>query len=543
MRSLLLLSLLLTACASSPPPAAPSTAQIWTDLRVITGDPEHPEFSGLRHDGGLITHLWSGEVPAGLDGARRSFDGAAAVPGLVDAHLHLRGIGRADRQIKLQGTASIAEVAARVSAATDRAPGTWIRGRGWDQNDWADTAFPTASPLDAAAPEHPVWLTRVDGHAVWVNARAMALAGVDAQTADPPGGQILRGADGAPTGVFVDNAIDLLAAALPAPTDAEVRADLERGVRLCQEAGLVGVHDMGVGAQAMAQLQAMEGAPLGLRVWAYHGGGDDLAERLAGGPDREGRLQVPGVKLFADGALGSRGAALLAPYSDRPESSGLLLTEPDALTATVRLAHGLGFQVAIHAIGDRGNRVALDALGALGPNDRRHRIEHAQIVDPADIARFAALGVTASMQPTHATSDMPWVPDRLGPDRLEGAYAWRRFLEAGVPLAFGSDAPVESHDPRLGLYAAVTRQDAAGSPEGGWLPDQVLSIEEALAAFSAGPAAAVGSAGGVLRVGAPADLTVLDRDPRAAAPKELLDLVVLRTVVGGESVYVRGEGG
>jgi predicted amidohydrolase YtcJ len=539
----ILASVLLAACTPSEPvekaPPPPLTSgEIWTGVHVVTGDPSAPEYDGLRHEDGVITHLWSGEMPPGLDGKRLDFGGATAVPGLVDAHLHLRGIGRADRQLKLLGTDSAAAVVKLVKAETNRAAGSWIRGRGWDQNDWAEQVFPNAKMLDAVAPDHPVWLSRVDGHAVWVNSKAMALAGVDASTKAPSGGEIQRAADGTPTGVFVDNAIDLIYDQLPQATDAEVRADLERGIRLCQEAGLVGVHDMGVGATSLAMLRAIEADGLGLQVWAYHGDGDDLEARIAEEPDHEGRLQVPGVKLFADGALGSRGAALLAPYSDKPGHNGLLLTPPKELKAKVQLIHNRGYQAAIHAIGDRGIRTALDAFESLEPNDRRHRVEHNQVFDLADLPRFRKLRVVASMQPTHATSDMPWAPDRLGPDRLDGAYAWRRVLDAGVPLAFGSDAPVESHAPRLGLYAAVTRQDAKGAPAGGWLPEQRLSMDEALSAFSAGAAYAVHDDGGTLRVGGRMDVTVFDKDPRAAEPKEILTLGVVRTVVGGESVYV-----
>jgi predicted amidohydrolase YtcJ len=526
------------AAAKSTPasPAPRPTAQIWTNARVVGAK---GDVGGLRFDGGAITHVWSGDVPAGLDGERVDLGGAVVIPGLVDAHLHLRGIGRADRQLKLVGTESAAAVAELVQGATDRPAGTWIRGRGWDQNDWAEQAFPTAAVLDAVAPEHPVWLTRVDGHAVWVNSKAMQLAGVTAETADPEGGQVVRGPDGAPTGVFVDAAIDLVYGQLPEPTDAEILGDLRRGIELCQQAGLTGAHDMGVGPRVLAAMQQLEAeGELGLRVTAYLGDGEDLEQRLAGGPDRQGLLQVPGVKLFADGALGSRGAALKAEYSDQPGHSGLLQMTPEQLRAKAALVHGAGFQLAIHAIGDRGVAEAIGAIEQAQGNDRsrRHRIEHIQVLDLADLPRVVQGGIVASMQPTHATSDMPWAEARVG-DRIEGAYAWQTLAKAGVPLAFGSDAPVEHHAPRFGLHAAVTRTSPAGDPAGGWRMSEAVDGAQALAGFTAGAAFAGHRPGGRIAVGAPADLTVLDRDPRTADDR--IGIEVLRTVVDGRTVYVR----
>ena len=549
MRSALLCRLLLSpavvllicvGCSGPPAPTVPapeSRATLWTNARVIT---PNGDATGFRTADGVITSLWTGPTPD-LAGDRVDLGGATVLPGLVDAHLHLRGIGRAARQLRLTGTESADAVATNVAAATDRPIGSWIRGRGWDQNDWEGQEFPTASVLDAVTPDHPVWLTRVDGHAIWVNSVVLAMAGVDATTADPAGGRILRDASGSATGVFVDAAIDLVSGLLPAPSDAEVRADLERGAQLCVESGLTGVHDMGVGAQALAQLQAMDAqGALPLRVSAYLGDGDDLIVRLATPPDREGRLQVPGVKLFADGALGSRGAALKAPYTDAPGESGLLQREPDALALRVAAAHEAGYQVAIHAIGDRGVSVALDAIESAQGADRsrRHRVEHAQVVDPSELGRFAALGVIASMQPTHATSDMPWAEARVGPDRIAGAYAWRRMLAAGIALAFGSDAPVEEHAPRFGLHAAVTRTAPDGSPAGGWRMQDVVTFDEALAAFTTGAAFAAHREGGALVVGADADFVVVAQDPRRG---DLLALDVLRTVVAGETVFAKRQ--
>lgn len=543
----LLLAATLVACASDPvdpEPAMPTghDALVYTNANIITGDAALPVAMTLRVADGRITHVLNSPRPPEMTGRRVDLGGATVLPGLVDAHMHLRGLGRAARQLDLKGTTSEAQIAALVAdAATSTPAGTWIRGRGWDQNDWAVQAFPTSATLDAAATEHPVWLTRVDGHAVWLNSAALKLAGIDASTPDPPGGELLRDDAGQPTGVLVDAAIDAAGDALPTPTREEIRADVLRGIEACQRVGLTGVHTMGVGPTELSVLRELaDRGELGLNVVVYlSGGADGLDAEIAAGPSRQGRLSVVGVKLFADGALGSRGAALLAPYSDRADTSGLLIHEPEALAARAKEIHGAGFQLAIHAIGDHGNRVALDAIAFAQEDDRsrRHRIEHAQIVDLADIPRFAELGVVASMQPTHATSDMPWAPDRLGPDRLAGAYAWRRMLESGAILAFGSDAPVEEIDPWLGLYAGVARQDAQGQPDGGWLPDQRLTFEEALRAFTTTPGAVVSAPGGVLTAGAPADLTIVDRDPRSLEPSDLLQVQTLRTIVGGQQVF------
>ena len=533
----------MTSCdRSEPAPAAPGDAVVYLGATVITLDPEHPRARGVRVAGGRITHVFDDDG-ADLSGLRVDLGGATVLPGLTDAHLHLRAIGAAARRLDLRGTATLGAVTGQVAAAAEAAePGGWIRGRGWDQNDWPTQEFPVAADLDRVAPDNPVWLSRIDGHAVWVNTRVLELVGVDAQTPDPPGGELLRDEQGRPTGIFIDNAIDLISAALPAPTAEAVRADYERGVEACNRAGLTGVHDMGVDALELAALRALQAeGRLTLRTTAYLA--DDEGGLAAEAPFRQGTLEVVGVKLYADGALGSRGAALLQPYTDRSDTDGLFLTEPDALAARVAELHAGGWQLAIHAIGDRGNRVTLAALEATGgaASDRRHRVEHVQILDPADIPRFAAKGVVASMQPTHATSDMPWVEARLGGQRLAGAYAWRSLLDDGAILAFGSDAPIERHEPWPGIHAAVTRQDATGQPVGGWLPEQRLRVEEALAGFTLGAARAAHAEGerGTIRPGLVADLTVVDQDPTALPTARLLEVATMLTIVGGDVVFDR----
>jgi hypothetical protein len=510
---------------------------------IWTGDPARPEVDALAAAGDRVLALGGRAEIEALRGPRTAvleLAGGLAVPGLVDAHAHLLGLGAEMDQADLRGAASIDEVVARTKNAAP--PSGWVLGRGWDQNLWPEKVMPTHAPLTAAFPDRPVWLRRIDGHAGWANAAALAAAGVTRTTPDPQGGEILRDADGEPTGVLVDAAMNLVP--VPEPGD----EDLRRRILVAQERvlalGLTGVHEMGVGPRADAILRGLAAdGSLKLRMTGYADEAwfnKDLAERERPPlPGPEVRYRLVGVKLYVDGALGSRGAALLAPYADRPGHSGILMHAPVELDAVVLAAVRRGWQVAAHAIGDRGIRVLLDALAAaraaVPAGAPRLRVEHAQIVDLADVPRFASLGAVASMQPTHATSDMTWVPERLGRERLAGAYAWRRFLDAGVPLAFGSDFPVELPDVVHGLHAAVTREDAEGRPPGGWLPDQRLALAEALAAFTGGAAYAAGQGEwcGRLAPGMVADLTCFRADLRALAPADLRGAAVQATVVGG----------
>lgn len=485
----------------------------------------------------------------GPDTAEIDLAGRAVTPGLIDAHSHLSGLGAALASVDLVGTNSYREVVERIAAAAGALPpGAWVRGRGWDQNDWPETGFPHHAELSRAVPDRPVWVNRIDGHAALLNARAMELLGIDAGTADPPGGRLLRDAAGRPTGVLVDNAMDVASAGLPAPAPAELAAGLRRAAAHCVERGLTTVTDMGVGEAVIGAYGALaEAGELPLRAALFLTDDRELLGRwLAGGPrlDPAARLTVRGVKLYADGALGSRGAALIEPYSDDPGNLGLLTSSGDHLRQVASAAVAAGFQVAIHAIGDRGNLVALDALEAAlgGPRPEvRARIEHAQVMRPGDVERLARLGVVASMQPTHATSDMPWAGDRVGERRLEGAYAWRKVLDAGGRLALGSDFPVESADPRLGLYAAVTRQDLAGEPPGGWLPGERLSREEALRGFTLDAAWSLflDREVGSLELGKRADLVVWGADPMTVPAAEIPAAPIDLTLVEGVVVHRR----
>ena len=556
------------ALALSIPLAAPSLARgqqsadmLLVDAVIHTMDPARPEAEALAVvDGEIVALGTSSELVAryrGPDTAVIEAGGAAVLPGLIDAHGHVMGLGRALRILDLVGTESAEEIAEMVGeAAADRAAGDWITGRGWDQNDWEVKEFPAKELLDAVAPDHPVLLSRVDGHAVWVNSRALEAAGVTAGTPDPDGGRIVRDAAGNPSGVLVDNAMALVGEAVPVADREEREAQLQAATERMVSLGLTGVHDMGVNEAELELYRewAAEGR-LEPRIVAYLGADRETLDWWTttgfAGVVREAspHLLVAGVKFYADGALGSRGAALLAPYSDDPGNRGLLVTDPDSLTARVAQVVRDGLQPAIHAIGDRGNRAALDAIAAAmqpaaRPLPAPPRIEHAQVIALDDIPRFAELGVIASVQPTHATSDMYWAEERVGPERIQGAYAWRQLRDAGAEVVCGSDFPVESPNPFFGIYAAVTRQDQEGWPEGGWRPEERMTREEALACFTREAARAAGMEGevGTLSAGKRADFIVVDRDPLTAPAEDLWKIRVLRTVIDGKTVYEAGEG-
>ena len=549
------LSLALAACTSLH--AGDDALTLLQAARIHTQDPARPTVQAMVWDarGAIVATGDARALQAQYPDARRIDAGAATVvPGLIDAHAHIVGLGQALTRADLVGTRNMAEVIERLRAFEKTlADDAWLLGGGWDQNHWPGKAFPSVADLDEAFPDRPVWLSRVDGHAAWANSAALRAAAQDPDSArwlasgQPDGGQIIRDADGKPTGVFIDLAERVVSVVVPAATQASRDDALERALAMSVRQGLTGVHDMGTSQQDFLQLRrfADEGR-LPLRVSAYADGENEaLAWLCANGPYQhaDGRLQMRGLKLLIDGALGSRGAAMIEDYSDDPGNRGLLIVDETNYERIVRKGDACKLQVATHAIGDRGNRIVLDTyarvLGDRARSDHRWRIEHAQIVALDDIPRFAALKVTASMQPTHATSDMPWAQDRVGPVRIAGAYAWRRFAEQGVALALGSDFPVESPDPRLGLRAAVTRQDGEGRPAGGWLPDQVLTPAEALRGFTADAAWANRDEArvGRLAVGLRADFVILDADPLTIAPSALDDLVVRSTWVDGKAVY------
>lgn len=550
---------LLVLCIASAPivSAAPADLLVYGGpIHTLAGEtPGTVEALALR-DGEVVAAGSLAEVEALVDGAKERLDlqGRTVIPGLVDAHAHLLGLGNLLANVNLMGARSAQECVDRAAdTVAALAPGEWLFGRGWDQNLWENTAFPTAEILDRAFGDRPVVFTRVDGHAIWVNTAAMRRAGIDATTSDPEGGEILRDERGRPTGVFVDNAEDLVVMHAPAPGPREIERRYRLAVSEAVRHGLTGVHDMGVTLDQLEVLRRGEREGwLDLRVVVYLAG-DPTLQAYQGGPDApdpRARVRVQGVKLYTDGALGSRGAALIEDYSDRPGHRGLLIQEPAVLQSHIENTFARGFDVAVHAIGDLGNRVTIDAIVAahaalrargteLPPLEQmRPRVEHAQVVHPDDLPRFAQHGILPSMQPTHCTSDMPWAPLRVGEDRIVGAYAWRTLRDLGCILPLGSDFPVEKVSPWLGVHAAVTRQQPDGTPIGGWAPEQRLTPLEALLGFTSWAARAIGEPRwGSLEVGKRADLVVVDRDPLATAAAELVDAQVLLTMVDGEVVF------
>lgn len=492
----------------------------------------------------------------GKHAERVDLRGAHAFPGFQDAHGHIEGYGAFLEEVDLTGSDTFAELIRRVQARAAEVPaGTWILGRGWDQTLWPGQRFPHHRELSAATPDHPVLVDRVDGHAALANALALEAAGLDGEELpdDPVGGSILR-ESGEATGVLIDTAIGLVGRHVPAPGPDARRRRVLRAQEALLATGLTCVHDMGVDRSAATELypELQGGGDLKMRVVQYvHGNGftePRQFEGLAAAPDGRDVHTVRGIKFMVDGALGSRGAALIAPYSDDPESRGLARFDVDAFGRQVTLAAKAGLQPATHAIGDRANRMVLDAyLRAAedvdGFRGLRPRIEHAQVVAPADFRRFGEQAIVASMQPTHATSDMRWVPARLGDDRAAGSYAWRTISEATpVPLAFGSDFPVERPHPLEGLYAALTRQDRSGGPDGGFFPEERLSANAALAAFTSGAAFAAGQEDrrGRLARGYCCDMTIVDVDLSrldASTASAALDARVVMTVVNGEVLF------
>ena len=539
----------LFAAAESTPPAT----LILVGGTIYTANPTQPKVEALAIAADRILRVGTRKDVEALRGSStRVVDlaGATVVPGLEDAHGHVASLGMGLSQVDLTGTPDVPHIASLVAArAAHTSAGHWIEGFGWDQNRWPVKAWPTATDLDAVSGEHPVSLQRVDGHATWVNSRAMRLAGISKTTPDPPGGRLIRDASGAPTGVLVDGAQSLVERVVPNPTTEELEAGILAADRELSRVGLTMVHDAGASSATVAAYQRLVAARrLNTRLYVMLSNSSETTrEWFARGPlvDPSQRLSVRAVKMFADGALGSRGAALLADYSDEPGNRGLLVTAPDVLEATTKAAVRAGFQPCTHAIGDRANREMLDIYERVegevpGMRALRPRIEHAQILATQDVPRFAALGVIASMQPTHCTSDMPWAPARLGAARVaDEAYVWQKLLKSGARFAAGSDFPVERPDPLPGFYAAVTRQDKTGQPPDGWAADQRLTRDEALAAFTIGAAYAAHAERdlGSLEPGKFADFVVLSRDIMAVPPAEILTTTVLDTVVSGVTVY------
>jgi predicted amidohydrolase YtcJ len=467
--------------------------------------------------------------------------GRAVLPGLVDGHGHLMLLARARLELDLAAARSEDEIARMVAAAAARrSAGEWITGRGWDQTRWPGQAYPSRASLDRAAPGHPVALIRVDGHATWASGLALTRAGITHHSADPPGGLIAKDARGEPTGILIDLAQDIIRGLVPAPSEERFDQAVRDTIAECLAKGLTGAHEPGLDLSAIASYtRLIERGQFPFRVFAALSGKKAWGRYRDGAPETvgDGRLVVGAVKLWLDGALGSRGAALHSPYCDDPANTGLVLVPPEDVERLTREVSARGFHVWVHAIGDRANTMVLDVferVRADGGPPSRLRVEHAQILTPADIPRFARLGVVPSMQPTHCTSDMRWAGERLGPERLAGAYAWRSVLDSGAYIAGGSDFPVEDANPFNGLHAAVTRRPREGA-DPGWQPEQRMTRDEAVRSFTIWNARSVGLTAdqGSLEVGKRADLIALADDVFTCAEETIGSLAPALTMVGG----------
>jgi predicted amidohydrolase YtcJ len=525
--------------------------------RIYAIDAQPPPATAMAIRAGKIVAIGADQDMASLHGPETktlSFAGRTILPGLIDAHGHMSGLGSYGfGLLDLSSAKSFDDVVTAVAEKAKTARrGEWILGGRWDHESWPEKKLPTHEKLTAAAPENPVWLRRVDGHAAIANALAMKIAGIGPDAQSPPGGEIVRDERGTLTGVFVDNGMDPIAVRAGGATRGAADLIL-KAQEMCLSAGLTSVHDAGVSPVEIAAYRELErDGRLKLRIHAMVAG-QHAKDWFAKNPPATGeRLSIRACKLYMDGAMGSRGAWLLEPYADRPTGSdgkpwvGLSVMTPEFVREIALDGAKRGYQVCTHAIGDRANREVLDAYEAalkeLDPAKRsaaRFRIEHAQLLAPQDIPRFAALGVIASMQPTHCTSDMRWVESRVGPQRADGAYAWAAMLKSGARIAAGSDFPVESHNPMLGLYAAITRQDADGKPTGGWRPEQRMTRDQALRAFTVDAAFAAFRENdiGSLAVGKWADFVVLDRDSLTCPEVDIIATKVIATVIAGEVVY------
>ena len=499
---------------------------------------------------GKVTELLTkkDKLPKQLD-FRHDARGATMLPGLIDAHGHVMGLGFQQLTLDLSATNSLAEAQAAIKAYAAKHPDRrWVVGRGWNQEKWGLGRFPTSADLDAAVSDRPVWLERVDGHAGWANSKAMEIAGVTAASKSPPGGRIeLTG--GKPIGIFVDAAGELVGKFVPVPRPAERDLALAEAQKKLLSQGITAIADMGTTIEDwQSYRRAGDDGWLSIRIFGYAAGIDNMVAIAGPRPTPwlyDDKLRLGGVKLYLDGALGSRGAWLKKPYADAPGQTGLqFLASAEIRNLMVRASMD-GFQTAIHAIGDAANAEVIDAVEELAqtyPKNQRWRIEHVQIVDPADLPRLGKNDIISSMQPVHQTSDRTMAEARLGPDRLKGAYAWNSVLKAGGKLAFGSDVPVESADPFAGLATAMTREDASGQPFGGWRPEERVTREQALAGFTTGAAYAAFAEDkvGSLTPGHRADFILIDVDPLLSSPAELRKATVRETWVGGRPVYKIG---
>ena len=547
--ALLAISLLVLTASCSD--SNQSTTTVFTNVNGYSFDNtrELEKFTTLVIDSGKVMAIGDDRLVENFsDAIIIDGQGKTLIPGITDAHGHVSSLGYTLLQIDLRDTSSARQAATQIADYAQKKPYlNWIRGRGWNQVLWPGQQFPSAKILDELVSDRPIWLERIDGHAGWANTKALALAGINANTISPPGGEILRDAEGQPTGILIDNAMNIINQVLPLPSAEELAAALDAATTHLLSLGITSTHDAGVSAnENRFYTDLAQQKKLAVRLYGMISSTDpELGSILASGPtvDDNDLYSVKSVKVYTDGALGSRGAAMLEPYQDRPDHSGLLLTSQQQLRSIFNAAIKANFQVAIHAIGDKGNQIGLDeveyAYGTIGGQNLRHRMEHAQIVALADIPRFKALNVIPSMQPTHATSDMNMAEDRIGAERLKGAYAWRSFLDQGSRLVSGSDYPIELANPFHGIHAAVTRQDKGNQPENGWIPEQAITIEEAMRSFTIDAAWAAHQENvlGGLSPGKWADFILIDQDLFTIPSQDLWKTEVLQTWLAGKQVY------
>jgi predicted amidohydrolase YtcJ len=552
-----LLALLASPALTSPPALADTLIHNANGIQVAA-DGKLQRFDSLLigDDGKVIGTFTKVQNPHAPNATRIDAQGRTLLPGLIDAHGHVMALGLGAIQLDLTGTASRGELQERLRTYATNNPGArWIIGRGWNQELWADKRMPTAADLDAVIADRPVWLTRIDGHAAVGNSLALRRAGITAATASPTGGEIVKDSAGRPSGLMIDNAAALVEKIIPATTAAERDQALDKAQQVLLGFGLTTVADMGTSLDDWAAMRRLgDKGALNVRILSYASGIDPLKSLPRPSPWLfSDRLRMGGVKLYADGALGSRGAWLKRPYADKPDTSGLRFLTDEELRGQANRAAAAGYQLAIHAIGDAANAQVISTYESLRQTysgDRRWRIEHVQVIDPADIPRLARSGIIASMQPTHQTSDRTMAEARLDPPRLTGAYAWNTINRSGARLAFGSDFPVESPNPFPGLAAAVSRQDPNGVPPGGWRPEERVSFVQALSGFTR-DAAYAGFAEtriGSLEPGKWADFIIVDRDVSSVDPQSLAATKVLETWVGGRlrfdgsAILVGGRG-
>jgi predicted amidohydrolase YtcJ len=549
----------LLCLAPLPSPAQsedPATKTIYyLHGRIYTNDPQQPWAAAMGIVGGKIRCIGSLEhilldCGGGVEGAEIvQLKGKFVMPGFNDAHVHLGGAGADLLAVQLNGADSVAKVQKRVADAVAlRKEGEWIKGSGWDHTLWPEKQFPNRAQLDVVAPRNPVFLTHISGHVAVANSLALKLAGITRETPNPAGGVIERDAEGVPTGMLEeDAAMQLVGMKVPESTPEQRRAGILLALADAARNGVTSVQDYSEWDDFNIYRQIKEEGKLTVRITEWlnftlplH----DLLNLRSEGGTTDPWLKTGALKAFTDGAMGTRTAALLAPFSDDPSTSGVLIHDPVKLRAMAIERDKAGFQLAFHAIGDRANRIALDVFEAVaqanGPRDRRDRIEHAQLVAPQDFPRFAALKVIASMQPSHETTDMRWTEDRVGPERAKGSYAWASMLKNGARLAFGTDYDVELISPMRGLYACVTRELPEGGPKGGWQPQEKISLEDCIRAYTSGSAYAEFEEGkkGELKTGEYADFIILSNDLTKVPPAEYVKTRVLQTVVGGRTVYL-----